>query len=698
MNFRRRGCWLLLAAAGWGSHAGAEERPISVVMVTATREAQLLREVPAAVTVLDGDGVRDKRPTHPGQVMGDAPGVWVNQTGGEGHVTAIRQPLTTNPVYLYLEDGVPVRSTGFFNHNALYETNVPQSGGIEVVRGPGSALYGSDAIGGVVNVLTRKPPQGPEAEASLDIGPYGWQRLLLGGGSRHGDDAWRGSLNLTRTDGWRAATGYERQAGTARWDRELGGGASLKTVASFSLIDQQTAGSSALVRADYEDKPRSNYAPISYRKVQAFRLSSAYERPLGDALLSVTPYLRYDDMELLANWSLSYDPTVYDTRNHSLGVQLKYRQDFAPLRTRLVLGLDAENSPGRRLENAVSVTASGSGASRRYSAYARGATVYDYQVEYRGLSPYAHLELSPTQRLRLTAGLRYDDIRYDFDNSISGAVLAGGRYYGQAASQSVSFGHWSPKLGATYEISEGMSGYVSASHAFRAPSEGQLFRPSASSSASAAQAAANAALGIKPIKADNLEIGLRGRSSFGLNYELSAYRLEKRDDILSYKDPVTNAATPVNAGRTLHRGIEAALGLVLGGGWRADGALSRAYHQYRSWRIPGAADYSGKEMETAPRLIANLRLGYDQGGRKLDLEWRRLGDYWIDQANTARYEGHSLLNLRGEVAVNSQWSVFGSVLNLTDRRYAESASISSGVGTYSPGMPRVVNLGLQGRW
>ena len=76
-------------------------------------------------------------------------------------MTAIRQPITTNPVYLYLEDGIPTRSTGFFNHNALYEINVPQAGRIEVFKGPGTALYGSDAIGGIINVSTRAPSYDP---------------------------------------------------------------------------------------------------------------------------------------------------------------------------------------------------------------------------------------------------------------------------------------------------------------------------------------------------------------------------------------------------------------------------------------------------------------------------------------------------------------------------------------------------------
>jgi outer membrane receptor protein involved in Fe transport len=89
--------------------------------------------------------------------------VYVSQLSGEGHSMAIRQPISTKPLYLYLEDGIPTRATGFFNHNALYEVNIPQSGGIEVLKGPGTASYGSDAIGGVVNVLTRPAPASPGA-------------------------------------------------------------------------------------------------------------------------------------------------------------------------------------------------------------------------------------------------------------------------------------------------------------------------------------------------------------------------------------------------------------------------------------------------------------------------------------------------------------------------------------------------------
>jgi outer membrane receptor protein involved in Fe transport len=108
--------------------------PVAELVVSATREAQSRARTPATIGVVEGEQLRQERPTHPSEVLGKVAGVWVNVTGGEGHMTAIRQPLTTDPVYLYLEDGVPTRSTGFFNHNALYEINVPQAERIEVVK------------------------------------------------------------------------------------------------------------------------------------------------------------------------------------------------------------------------------------------------------------------------------------------------------------------------------------------------------------------------------------------------------------------------------------------------------------------------------------------------------------------------------------------------------------------------------------
>lgn len=221
------------------------------VTVTDLREEQARRDVPATVTSLPRESIQRLNPTHPGQLMAQVPGVWVNVTSGEGHQTAIRQPLTTNAVYLYLEDGVPTRSTGFFNHNALYEVNVPMAEAVEVTKGPGSALYGSDAIGGVVNVLTRSSLDSPGLGVHVEGGEHGWRRLMLDAAPSGTRSGVRGQLNLTHSDGWRDATGYARQSGTLRWDQVLSETSSLKTVATASHVDQETAGSSALQEDDY---------------------------------------------------------------------------------------------------------------------------------------------------------------------------------------------------------------------------------------------------------------------------------------------------------------------------------------------------------------------------------------------------------------------------------------------------------------
>ncbi len=677
----------------------ADAVALGEVTVTATREGQLVNETPAAVGVIKEKTLREVKPTHPTEIMGQVPGVWVNVTGGEGHQTAIRQPLTTSPVYLYLEDGVPTRSTGFFNHNALYEVNLPMAGGIEVSKGPGSALYGSDAIGGVVNVLTRRPPTGPEVEGSLEAGSYGWRRAMVTGGTAFGDHALRADLNLSHTDGWRDTTAYDRQSGTLRWDSAVGDDATLKTVATFSKIDQETAGSSAISYNDYKHNARTNYTPISLRKVDAFRLSSAYEKEWGSSLLSITPYYRNDSMDLLANWSLSYDPTIYTTENQSFGAQIKFRHDFAPLRTRLIVGLDLDNSPGSRLENRISTTSTGSGYTKVYTSYTVGPRIYDYDVTYQGVSPYVHGEISPVDKLRLTAGLRYDHISYDLDNRFGTTpVLASGKYYGQVGDGEVTFSHLSPKLGATYAFSPALNAFAAYNHAFRAPSEGQLFRPAVASSALAAVAAAESSRSLKPIKVDSVEIGLRGKLTSAVNYEVSAYYMTKKDDILSSKDPVSNLSTATNAGKTLHKGIEIGLGAQLATLWRIDAAYSYAKHTYEDW-VTANGDFSGKEMELAPRTIANTRLTFGNAQTGMaQLEWLHFGSWWSNAANTSKYAGHDLINLRGSYPLWRDISLFGNIHNVADKTYAESTGVSSGFDTFAPGLPRTFTLGVQAKW
>ncbi len=700
----------LLAAAGWlpgqapAQTASPPGLPAPAVVVTATRERVPLVLTPASVGVVSEQDIAGLRPTHPSQVLARVPGVAVAVTNGEGHTTAIRQGFTTSPVYLFLEDGVPTRSTGFFNHNALYEINVPQAGGIEVTRGPGSALYGSDAIGGIVNVLTRRPPEAREFSLSAEAGAYGWARLLLDGGTRAANDGVRASLNLTHTDGWRDFTAYDRQGGTFRWDREIDSDTALRTVLSFSGIDQQTGANSPLVEADYRNNPTRNNTPIAYRKVQAVRLYSAWERRFGASLLSITPFVRHDAMDLLASFTLASDPTVFNTSNQSYGLQAKWRSDFEPLQARLIGGVDVDVSPGGRVEDRLNVTTSGSGASRVYQSYTLGPRIYDYDVTFRGVSPYLHGEISPLAPLRLTVGVRFDDLSYHFDNRFGTTpVAAGGRFYGQAPDTTVGFSRLSPKLGATWALAENLHAFASFNEGFRVPSENQLFRPASATTAAQATASAQSALRLKPITATQAELGLRGRLG-AVAFDVAVYDLRKKDDIVSLRDTTTNLTESVNAGETRHRGIELGAEAPLSSTLSAGMALSWARHTYEQWQAFSATtsqnvDFSGKRIEAAPQFLGNVRLSWaPREALRLQLEWIRIGAYWMDQANSTRYGGHDLFNVRANWALGRGVSLFGSVMNLADRRYADSASISSATPVYSPGLPRAVYAGVELRW
>jgi iron complex outermembrane receptor protein len=656
-----------------------DEVELAPVTITDTREAALKSETSASTSQISQEDIEFLQPGHPSEVLNRMPGVHVNVTGGEGHMTAIRQPITTGAVYLYLEDGIPTRSTGFFNHNALYEINVPQSAGIEVSKGPGSALHGSDAMAAVINVSTKAAPEETEGDVSLEVGSFGWQRLLLGGGTASLNHGIRADLNLTHTDGWRDSTEYDRQSANVRLDSFLDDGTKVKTVLNVSNIDQQTAGSSRLLEDDYKNHPTRNYTPISMRKVESLRLSSAFEKEVGASLYSVTPYFRYNSMELLPNWSLSYDPNTYKTENKSAGVMMKYRQDFTPMRTRLIVGTDIDYSPGSMDQNKIDVTKEGN----YFVDYTVKEKLYDYDVTFSSISPYAHIETSPTDKLRVNAGLRFDHMRYDYENNLTDIDTGNHR---RPEDTDVEYQHLSPKLGMTYAINDQLNTFASYRHAFRVPSQGQLFR----------QGKATNTVKLDPVKVDNYEIGLRGNTISKVNYEISVYYMVKEDDILTFKHADGSSET-MNAGKTLHQGIETGLTAPLSND--IDLAVSYAYTEftYEDWKPNSAIDYSDNQLEAAPRDIGNVALGYHPSqlnGGKVELEFSHLGQYWMDQANTEDYKGHQLLNIRFNYPVTPEFKVSARILNIEDKTYATNSTYKpAAYGNpekfeYSPGMPR----------
>ncbi len=649
-----------------------------VISVTSTREDKPLSEVPASIGIIDKRNIDETKPSHPSEILNQIPGVYINVTGGEGHMTAIRQPTTTKAVYLYLEDGIPTRSTGFFNHNALYEVNIPQSESIEIIKGPGTSLYGSDAIGGVINVLTVAPPEEKQSSVNLETGSFGWKRLLADTGNSDDDSGYIASFNMTKSDGWRSDTEYDRSSANIRVDNFLDNGASLKTIFSATNVNQQTAGSSRLLQDDYLNNPELNYTPISYRKVKAYRLSSAYEKGDNKKSISITPYLRHNTMGLLPNWSLSYDPAIYETSNDSLGVLVKHRLNLDSGKAVLITGVDIDYSPGHYTQYKIDTTKTGN----IYTSYTVADIQYDYDVNFSAVSPYIHYEYAVSPAMRISTGARYDFMNYEYDNKLTTLNTGSHR---RPEDTTIRFNHFSPKLGMTYQISKNINSFVNYRHAFRAPSNTQLFR----------QGRAENTVDLKPIKVDSYEVGLRGKTVSKFSYTISLYYMTKQDDILTFRNPDGTRET-VNAGETSHKGVELGLGKVFTKSVKLNFAASYAVHRYEDWRPNSTTNYSGNEMESAPRIIINARLSYRPDSLpdlKIEPEWVHLGSYWMDQANTQKYAGHDLLNIRVGYTLGKKSKLYARVMNLTNKKYATAASYKlAAFGNpekfeYAPGMP-----------
>jgi outer membrane receptor protein involved in Fe transport len=85
----------------------------------------------------------------------------------------------------------------------------------------------------------------------------------------------------------------------------------------------------------------------------------------------------------------------------------------------------------------------------------------------------------------------------------------------------------------------------------------------------------------------------------------------------------------------------------------------------------------------------------------LQLEWVRIGSYWLEAGNSpvfGKYPGHDLLNLRASYACTKQVGFFARVMNAVDRRFADSASVTSSTAVFSPGLPRSVYGGVELKW
>ncbi|HEY1505453.1 MAG TPA: TonB-dependent receptor [Stellaceae bacterium] len=169
---------LLFAPIARAQDASSGPTPITIntpiTVIGATRNPTPEDQLGTSVTVITGDQIDQKQQRTLPEVLQDVPGLSVVQTGSPGGLTSVFMRGTDPNHTKVLVDGVdvgdPTSTDGSFDFSQLLASDIDR---VEVVRGPQSGLYGSDAIGGVINIITKAGKGPPKATASIEGGSFG---------------------------------------------------------------------------------------------------------------------------------------------------------------------------------------------------------------------------------------------------------------------------------------------------------------------------------------------------------------------------------------------------------------------------------------------------------------------------------------------------------------------------------------------
>ena len=673
--------FFLLVAVGLGGPVFAADR-LEEVIVTATRTEQQLREFAGSISVVSSADVALVGSTHHAEIMNRVAGTMIQRNSGQESLTAIRSPVLTGPgscgVFLFLENSVPIRPTGFCNVNELFEVNTEQARSIEILRGPAGVVYGSGAMHGAVNVIQAAPADLPGQSLALEGGPDEFYRGKLALAHTGGATDLGGVAVATHDGGWRDNAGLDEQKLNLSLLRRQGEGTLGAQLAATNL-SQETAG---FIQGfdSYRDEAiaKSNANPEAYRDAYAVRLTGEYARPLGGAQLSIRPFVRHSRMDFLQHFLIG--KPLEENGQDSLGV-LTALQTVVFDDMQLLAGIDLELADGFLKETQAGPATDGAPPA---NAIRPAGKHYDYEVQSKVTALYGQIEQPFAQRWKATAGARLEYVDYDYDNR----MLAGntrddgtacgpaGCLFNRPADRSDDFTNFTSKLGLSYSLTENHLLYVTGARGYRAPDTSELYRLQRQQTIAELDAE----------RLDSIEAGARG--TFGpLSYSLAAFTMTK--DNVIFRD---SAGFNVSDGKTDHEGIEyefnwlplETLSLSLGGTY--------AKHTYAFNAVEGGeAIVSGRDVDTAPRHVNTARLAWQfLPVANAELEWQSVGRYFVDASNANEYPGHDLLNLRVGWNVRDNWSTTLRLNNVTDRAYADRADFAFGNYRYFPGRGRTL--------
>lgn len=625
------------------------------IAVTASRTERRLSEVPASISIISRKRIEDSSAKDIPDLLKSTEGVYAYDPSGVGTASRINMRgfwggMSTHQ--LILLDGVPQNAAEdkLVDWDRIPLENIER---IEVLRGPASALYGDNAMSGVINIITRKPAPDPKTTASLSCGSFNTQNYNAYTSGRMGSVGYYFTAGRKLTDGFRRYSDYS----SVYWDSKLT--FSFNNAPDFSFFADyydKAYGPHpwAITEAQIEEDRRQARPGSQEDKTEAksFNAGTTCRMTISEISdAAATFYYRYEDSESFYTSGSTGSSTREQLEEESTyGVLLRHnlKPELFGMQHSITSGVDIEANDFDY---------------NRYSApfQVRGDKSEDYTVERHKIGPYIQCELSILEPLKIVAGARYDWIRFDFNNHMD-----------ELNSKKTDMSDISPSYGVTFNYHINSNLYANYGKAFRSPTIGQMFTYGSSSN-----------IDLDPEKAENYELGIRHWFNKYIKANANFYWMELDNEIWYDND----ALQYKNYGKTSHKGMETGLDLMI------TKKISGFFNYTYTHATNSSGDNKGKYLTSVPihKWGAGLS-GQTDFGVRASLLITGIGRSYVDAPNNERVAGYTTVDAK--LSYEREWlTISFAIDNLLDKKYNSSGYKSwNGLNYFTPAPGRMFTI------
>ena len=656
---------------------------IEEIVVTGTKNKTPIIDETGNLSFINSEEINFISPDNPSNVLNRMPGIFISQGSGQEHLTSIRSPVLSGGAgagsFLYLEDGIPLRSPGFSNVNGLMESTIEIGERTEVIRGPGSVLYGSNAVHGLVNVITEKDNPNYNNKINLRAGK---NKIIFNSSAYRNLDNSDILFNFL----WKEDNGYTNNytnENSDKFDKPHYGQQKFLIrmntqknakdyifLLSGTNLNQETMGYIKGYQA-YKNKEikYKNPDPEAFRDTYNIRSYLKIIQDFKNGSLSITPYFRYTDMDFKMHF-LPGKPLEQNSHK-SLGLQTMYQSSFN--NHFMTIGLDLEMTEGElsEFQSAPDVSFG------PRLAYPNGAH-YDYDIDSQILAAFVNIEWNLSEKTKVVTGIRGEKVEYEYKTNIEPGTK--GRIQ-VSPNRDDDFTEFSPKLAINHKINDELA-LLPTTLVEIELHKLQIYIAYKVNRFLVEQ-------NLKNLIALKLVLG--GFNIF--NIELVGFDMKKENYF--FRD---SQGFNVENGKTTHRGLEINILAEFNEFFQIENSTSFAEHEYDFDHLPNGIK-SGNQIDSAPELIANTRFIYSpKEGTRIELEWEKIDSYPVDERNAHFYKGHNVINLRAKTPINENLSIGIYVNNVADKHYANRADFAFGSYRYFVGQKREFYLMLESKF